>query len=1006
MPQLSPTRLSFMRSSETSAVQHRLLNIAVATNETQAGTLRMKIFEDETLSLSVIGDETFEIRDTNLGNNRVTKNNSLCSVTEHLDEHGVVLPGTTITDGTPIISVVCAKSMHLGKRPPKGMEWIVDDSRFAHRDWIGSTVLDVHHESSDGQRHLFPIGVLHRAKVSYRHDYPIEIGDQVDVNGHQITIRRISHDEEMPKDSNGVPADLLISQNVAESLGISSPSSVMVTRTDKPLTQTTRHRVCGPYSLITQIPIGHRCPFAIDEQQIEWLLKHGLTAISNELACLKCDDLDNRGALQSFAEQEVDHIPQLNPTISESFIYTMQMLRLMGVAPEFETREDVMAMRLRVLTAASIRDSSSGEIKRPQTIDFKTYEYSSEGLFCPKVFGSGEFSRRRSYGHFELAAEIVPMIWRMGRQPILASALEIDPELVEQILFRDQGISENSSNGWQFAKWTPSSAEQGYSTGTKALKMMLAKRDKEQLPVVLRENLDFPFVDVLYVTPPDFRPLVLLDSGNWATSDLNDHYRNVINRSNRLRKLIELNVPAAIVDNECRMLQSSIDTLQANLQVEESKQAIGSNGPLKSATDMAIQSILNRRKHTDWCAQGRILLQSRENGTIGVPEQVFNALRLNGTEAILVAHAEHFSGFIACVPEPISGRVFHLSECTAKRLNVGDAEFVAIQRLLSESAKAECEKLRTGDIAETATLHRTWLDATSETELLEGLIDTVTTAKPVSLATTRGVYLSGTGPYKESAEIKLESSLSNATSVPKQDRQRTEPTVEEIQTAIKRHRSQSCFITVASDVTNQISPTSGRIGGRPRMPVGSTWPRYRDELVPFVAQLPLEMACNAGLLPFDVDRDAMLTIFWHDEWYDSPTPSSGAALTIHSTDNLVELEPPIPFEVDSQANPIEIKIESSLPQWPVMQEILKWELENPKQSCLKSFCTEHWVDPDEQQGCSRIGGQPLWIQSADSIPFVAQVSANDATHMNFGDCGTLYVFGESPNELSAYIQCY
>ncbi|MGQ0612886.1 MAG: DNA-directed RNA polymerase subunit beta', partial [Planctomycetaceae bacterium] len=315
---------------------------------------------------------------------------------------------------------------------------------------------------------------------------------------------------------------------------------------------------------------------------------------------------------------------------------------------------DYSAVKIRLASPDDIRSWSYGEVKKPETINYRTYRSEKDGLFCERIFGPerdwecscGKYKgikhkgiicdrcgvkvthsrvRRKRMGHVSLAAPIVH-IWFFKAMPsrlgtllgMKTSALErviyfqdyvvIDagdtPLKAYQLLTEDQyrecrlkyGDSFEAGMGAEAvrellkvlplegvsgelkAELTTTKSRQRQKDIIKRLKLVDALRESEN-------KAEWLVLDAIPVIPPDLRPLVLLESGNFATSDLNDLYRRLINRNNRLKKLLDLNAPEVIIRNEKRMLQQSVDALFDNSRCLRA--VLGSsNRPLKSLTDM------------------------------------------------------------------------------------------------------------------------------------------------------------------------------------------------------------------------------------------------------------------------------------------------------------------------------------------------------------------------------------------------------------------------------------
>ncbi len=301
-----------------------------------------------------------------------------------------------------------------------------------------------------------------------------------------------------------------------------------------------------------------------------------------------------------------------------------------------------------------IRSWSYGEVRTPETINYRTYRPEKDGLFCERIFGPerdwecscGKFKgikyrdiicdrcgvkvthssvRRNRMGHINLSVPVIH-IWFFRAMPSrLGMLLDIKSTALQQVIYFQRYIVTEPGDtplkvGELFSEEQYREAVEKYGDNFKALmgaesvRELLKKIDlpvlEEELKAELavckqklkRENLvkrlritqsliksgNDPMwmsMDVVPVIPPDLRPLVPLESGNFATSDLNDLYRRVIYRNNRLSKLLDLNAPNVIVRNEKRMLQQAVDALFDNSRCKRPVQGVG-NRPLKSLTDM------------------------------------------------------------------------------------------------------------------------------------------------------------------------------------------------------------------------------------------------------------------------------------------------------------------------------------------------------------------------------------------------------------------------------------
>ena len=321
----------------------------------------------------------------------------------------------------------------------------------------------------------------------------------------------------------------------------------------------------------------------------------------------------------------------------------------------YDRVNDFTSVRISLARPQDIRSWSFGEVKKPETINYRTYRPEKDGLFCERIFGPekdwecacGKYRgmkykgmicdrcgvkvthsrvRRKRMGHIELAAPVVH-IWFFKAMPSrLGALLDMKTSSLEKVIyFQDfvvldpkqttlQALQLLSEAEYREAKLQFGEGSFDAEMGADAIRKLLQGLDLATLGDDLRKELsetnskqrkkdlinrlklveairdsdnrpEWMVLDVIPVIPPDLRPLVLLDSGNFATSDLNDLYRRIINRNNRLRKLVDLNAPEVIIRNEKRMLQQSVDALFDNNRCK--RPVLGSsNRPLKSLTDM------------------------------------------------------------------------------------------------------------------------------------------------------------------------------------------------------------------------------------------------------------------------------------------------------------------------------------------------------------------------------------------------------------------------------------
>ncbi len=310
-------------------------------------------------------------------------------------------------------------------------------------------------------------------------------------------------------------------------------------------------------------------------------------------------------------------------------------------------------MKIGLASPDKIRSWSRGEVKKPETINYRTLKPEKEGLFCEKIFGPtkdwechcGKYKRvrykgvvcdrcgvevtrakvrRERMGHIELAAPVSHIWYFKGIPSRMGLALDMSPRSLEEIIYfasyvvTDPGDTPLEKKQLLSEKEYRSYREKyGYAfhagMGAEAVKKLLQDVDIDKEVESLKEELktaqgqrrnraikrlevmeafrhsgnlpDWMILDVLPVIPPELRPMVQLDGGRFATSDLNDLYRRVINRNNRLKRLLDLGAPDIIVQNEKRMLQEAVDALIDNGRRGRPVTGPG-NRPLKSLSHM------------------------------------------------------------------------------------------------------------------------------------------------------------------------------------------------------------------------------------------------------------------------------------------------------------------------------------------------------------------------------------------------------------------------------------
>ncbi|RJQ47396.1 MAG: DNA-directed RNA polymerase subunit beta' [Nitrospiraceae bacterium] len=312
------------------------------------------------------------------------------------------------------------------------------------------------------------------------------------------------------------------------------------------------------------------------------------------------------------------------------------------------------AIKIRLASPEKIRAWSYGEVKKPETINYRTFKPERDGLFCAKIFGPvkdwecicGKYkrmkhrgvvcdkcgveviqakARRERLGHIELATPVAHIWFLKGIPSRIGTLLDITMRQLEKVLYFESYVvvdpgdtklkEKDLLTDEEYRKYVQEFGDKFKAgIGAEAVKELLRNINLDELAKELRAKIhataslgikrkltkrlrvveafrksgnkpEWMIMDVIPVLPPDLRPLVPLEGGRFATSDLNDLYRRVINRNNRLKRLMELNAPSVIIRNEKRMLQEAVDALFDNGRRSRVLKAT-TKRPLKSLSDM------------------------------------------------------------------------------------------------------------------------------------------------------------------------------------------------------------------------------------------------------------------------------------------------------------------------------------------------------------------------------------------------------------------------------------
>jgi hypothetical protein len=734
-------------------VHERALWIASAA-ETHGLTARQELIAERLLTS--VHEDTLDIElgaAASSGKPRLDASNPFLTDAERtlLDERGIVRRGSILKPGNVLVSIVRPTG---DPRAPS----MQDDSARCTDVWAGMRVVAVDHYVRQGKT---PEDGSERVVLALRREADLQAGDVLLHAGRSLgSVAEITPDQRMPAVASGRHADLVVPSSVARRLGISEPVCRPVSKLGRCGQAAVMIQVTGPYSLITQIPLGKQFGRAqgVGTAQVGWLRTHGFQALLGELVSLKADDLKNRRRIR----YKIDKAPP--PAAPESLFLWRAELMGLGFDVRLRTQGDHVSVQIRPATAEEILGWSNGEVRKPETLNYRTYRPEPGGIFCPTIFGPEETRRIRRFGHFRLSAPIIPFYWQCGSPSILEQLLKLPAVDIGRILSYAWRI-ERSDGALSFAD--PSSpvayGMENLGMGAEAILALLREVQVERLPPALVGRTEALVQTLIPIIPADYRPIVLLESGNFATSDLNDHYRRVINRSNRLAKLLDLKAPETIIWNEQHMLQQTADGLYMNCFLPRKKRVMGTNKrPLVDMMSMALGRLLDMSsKRVDWCGRARpAVFSAPDPKHLLVPRRMFEALQLHEDQPALLTRLKDKQGrFVALLPRPHEGECFGISLQAARDLGLSPwyAGSCVLHRPLSQAAQAEAGVLVAGDAGISAQPpgKRAWVDGSDQRALLSGLIAAALSGEEVALDSPRGLLIGGTGSLEGPGEEEL-----------------------------------------------------------------------------------------------------------------------------------------------------------------------------------------------------------------------------------------------------------
>ena len=398
-------------------------------------------------------------------------------------------------------------------------------------------------------------------------------------------------------------------------------------------------RSTGSYSLITQQPLGGRAQFGgqrLGEMEVWALEGYGAAHILKEMLTVKSDDTEGRKVMYESIAKGIDYS---GDNIPESFNVLRKELQGLGLDLKVENRKvdgkNREIANIRITSPSVMHSWSHGEVKKAETLNYRTFKPERDGLFCERIFGPirefecscGKYKklrykgiicdrcgvevttsrvRRERMGHIGLATP-VSYVWLFkSTSNWMGLLLDMSRSELEMVLYYeryiviDPGSTPLKEKELLYEKEYHENLEKygnkfRVGIGAEAIHELLKKIDLHNLEDVIKQQLkskkkkaygarrilikklrmvqgliktqvkpEYLVTSIIAVTPPDLRPLLPLDGGRFVASDLNDLYQRVINRNNRLKKLVQLQAPDIIVRNEKRMLQESVDALMDN----------------------------------------------------------------------------------------------------------------------------------------------------------------------------------------------------------------------------------------------------------------------------------------------------------------------------------------------------------------------------------------------------------------------------------------------------------
>lgn len=768
----------------TAEIAERALLVMVSTSDADRGLLAREGLVREGLLTSLFDDESdFDLVEQQYARSWLSHDNPFLNQEdmERLDERGLVRVGTALEVSDVLASVLRTALPKRGQRRQEGKCRVVNDSWQAPPEWAGADVADV---QLRGRSHLgkeVPRTVSARVRVAVRAEHVLAVGDVLLFRHQPLgVLAQLIADEKMPRYGDR-QVDLIVPKRMGADLGMAAGGArqLMLGKAYPPASQAIQARAMEHYSLISKQPLLNSPHPAqlIWESHIRWLQERGLIGNIAELTSLKSDDLANRGDLLKLVNEN-RHDPESIPFAGapESLLITQSYLRCLCFDARLEREGDAVAITIRHATDEDILSWSSGQVRKPETITFRDFEEVNSGLYCPEIFGTPTKPRRRRFGHVALPFPVVSPLLRTGNPSVLETVLGLPGNTIEGLLGHHLW-ARRSHGEWETFPAPERPGVANELTGALAIEAMLKTASREKLPADGEEPWKAFVHRVVPVAPPETRPLVLLDNGNWATADINDLYRRLLNCANRLAKLEELHAPSAVILNERREVQERYDAFLANCLLDDS-QAVereeGNGARLVDCLALLAGHILGHKnaggrlnKRVEWCGCARAVASDAvPENQVRVPPKILDTLRLDSQTPVLLTSLESNDGaFVALLPQPHDDAVLRLPSRAFAQLRVQESiPLCVLHRPLGSAACEEARRLLEDPslAARPLPVTTSWIDANDEHDLIRQLNHASLSGSRVVLQSSRGLLICGTGSLLFADDSDLGSQEENA----------------------------------------------------------------------------------------------------------------------------------------------------------------------------------------------------------------------------------------------------